>query len=92
MPFNWIDEVKDKLMCSDIIRLSSAPKNTELLVTEIITKDNVLLQHGIFPGESLKILSKHSMQPFLIEVRNSLIALDNVYANDIVVQNKQNTK
>lgn len=73
--------------------LKNAPLNTVLEVKNVINCDNhLLLQHGIIPGEKLRIISNYSLQPMLIEVRNAFIALDNVYAISILVENIQTTK
>ena len=74
-------------MNSPLLNLCSAPSNTDLIVHQILEENiPVLWQHGVLPGERIKIISKNAFQPILVEVRNVLIAMDRLYAKNIVVE------
>ncbi len=66
--------------------LCDAPRNTAVFVKEVNDENNYLMQHGITPGESLRVLSNYSTQPMLIKIRNSYIALDAFYTKYITVE------
>lgn len=68
------------------ILLLNAPVNKDLEIKEVLSGNNLLMQHGITPGEKIKIISKYSLQPLLLEVRDSFIALDHHYAHGILVE------
>ena len=77
-------------MNNPYLLLKNAPLNQLLEVKNIMNCDqHGLLQHGITPGEKLRIISNYAFQPMLIEVRNAFIALDNVYAVNILVEKLQ---
>ncbi len=75
-------------MNTSVVSLTNAPSEVQLTIS-IVSDENVhvLGQHGIIAGEKIKILSKSSFQPLLLEVRNSLIAIDVFYAKNVFVQN-----
>lgn len=66
--------------------LSEAPKNVIMKIKEIMDMNSLLMQHGITPGENLRVITNYSTQPMLIEVRNCFIALDHYYAKKILVE------
>lgn len=66
--------------------LSEAPRNASVLIKEVNDKNNYLMQHGLTPGESLRVLSNYPTQPMLIHIRNGYMAIDSFYAQYITVE------
>jgi Fe2+ transport system protein FeoA len=70
--------------------LSNTPSNTLVIITEVSNnKNSHLLQHGITPGQNIRVISNYPSQPMLIEVRNTYLALDAFYTNHIKVEIKK---
>ena len=79
-----------------ILNLCDAPKGKNLIICSLDNSSSrqdsniSLLLHGLIPGQNIRVISNHSGQPMLIEVRNAYLALDPIHAIKINVELEEN--